>query len=122
MVRAAATRSAKYDAKLRGSVWNTRFTDLKNIMVEQTNKRYAEQAFYENKMKAYMEAIGMYGIQQHNYMNYGFRLWALSRTFSMETLRMEAVEEANKWLRRGCLAQHLIGIARLFGINLTGWP
>jgi len=122
MVRSAETRSTKYEKKLRGSVWNTRFTTLKPIMTEQANSAYAQQTFLETKTKAYLEAIGMYGILAHHYMNYGMRLWALSRTFRQETLRMEAEQEAAKWLRRGLNATHLIEIAKLYGIDLTGWP
>jgi len=122
MVRSATTRSTKYEKKLRGTVWNTRFTELKPIMVEQANGRYAQQTFNELKTKAYLERLGMYGILAHHYMNYGMRLWALSRTFSAETLRMEAEQEAAKWLRRGLDATHLIEIAKLYGIDLTGWP
>jgi len=122
MVRSATTRSTKYDKKLRGSVWNQRFTDLKDIMVEQVNAQYAIQVFYETKIKAYLERTGMYGILAHHYLNYGYRLWALSRTFTGQTLRMEAEQEAAKWMRRGLNPTHLIEIAKLFGINLTGWP
>ena len=96
MVRSAATRSDKYDKKLRGSVWNQRFTDLKPIMVEQVNARFAEQTMMENQIKQYLQGVGMYGIMQHHYMNYGGRLWALSRTFDQVTLRMEAEQEAAK--------------------------
>jgi hypothetical protein len=122
MVRSAETRSEKYDKKLRGTVWNTRFTALKPTMVEQANSAYAQQTFNETKTKAYLERFGMYGILAHHYMNFGMRLWALTRTFTQETLRMEAEQEAAKWLRRGLDPAHLIEIAKLYGIDLTGWP
>lgn len=122
MVRSASTRSTKYEKKLRGSVWNARFEALKDMMTEQVNYQYPIQVFYENKIKAYLEGVGIYGLQIHSYMNYGMRLWALGRTFSQNTLRNEAIEEANKWLRRGLNPTYLTRIARLFGINLVGFP
>lgn len=122
MVRSATTRKEKYNAKLRGNVWNARFEALKPMMVEQINAQYPIQVFYEEKMKAYLESIGMYSIMQHHYMNFGYQLWRLSRMFTQTTLRMEALEIANKWLRRGLNATHLIHIAQLFGIDLTDWP
>lgn len=122
MVRSATTRSTKYEKKLRGSVWNQRFTDLKDIMVEQVNYQYPIQQFYEEKIKAYLERIGFYAIMQHHYLNYGYELWKLTRMFTGQTLKMEAEQTASKWLRRGLNATHLIEIAKLFGIDLTGWP
>lgn len=122
MVRSAETRKEKYNAKLRGAVWNARYTALKDMMVEQVNAQYPIQVFYEEKIKAYLEGIGMYTIMQHHYMNYGYELWRLSRMFTGQTLRMEAIEIANKWLRRNLDATHLTELAKLFGINLTGWP
>ena len=122
MVRSAETRKEKYNAKLRGSVWNARFEALKDMMGEQVNAQYAIQVHYEEKIKAYLEGIGMYTIMQHHYMNYGYQLWRLSRMFTAQTLRMEALEIANKWLRRGLNATHLVELAKLFGIDLTGWP
>ena len=120
MVRSATTRKEKYNAKLRGSVWNARFTELKDIMVEQTGHRYPEQVYYETKVKAYCEAQGMYGLQLHHYLNFAFRLWSFARRFTQATLRNEAIEEANKWVRRGLTATHLVEIAKLFGIDLAG--
>lgn len=122
MVRSASTRSTKYEKKLDGDVWNYRTTAIKDMMIEQVHMRYAEQAENERKIKRYLEAIGFYGIQQHHYMNFGQELYSLDRTFSEETLRMEAEITADKWLRRGLNATHLVAIARLFGINLTSWP
>lgn len=121
MVRSAATRSTKYEKKIDGSVFNQRVTAQKELMVEQVNLMYPVQEFYEKKIKAYLEPIGMYGIQQHNYMNFGGALWRLSRMFSGETLRMEAEVLASHWLRRALNPTHLIAIARIFGIDLSAW-
>jgi len=119
MVRTATTRSTKYDKKLDGDVWNYRVTAMKPTMVEQVHEQYALQAENERKIKRYLEGIGMYGLQQHHYMNFGQELYSLARTFSEETLRLEAEIIADKWLGRGLVATHLIAIARLFGISLT---
>jgi len=121
MVKTAARRSAHYDAKLDGDVWNMRITAEKDFMVEQVHDRYAVQTLYESKIKNYLEALGFYGIEQHHYMNFGQELWALTRTFSGQTLLMEAEIKADKWLRRGLVAAHLIAIARIFGIDLSAW-
>jgi len=120
LVKDAERRSTHYEKKLDGDVWNYRITAQKEFMVEQVHTKYAEQFFYETKIKAYLEAIGFYGIQQHHYMNYGFELWALSRTFSGQTLKKEAEIKADKWSRRGLTWEHLINIARIFGIELLG--
>lgn len=122
MVKTASRRSAHYDAKLQGDVWNQRFTAEKDFMVEQMHIRAAQQFLMETKIKDYLEEIGFYGIEQHHYMNFGGECWALSRTFSGQTLRMEVEIKASKWLRRGLNATHLIEIARIFGVTLTGWP
>lgn len=122
MVKSASRRSAHYDAKLDGDVWNYRLTAEKEFMVEQMHVRAAQQFLYETKIKDYLEGLGFYGIEAHHYMNFGQECWALSRSFTRQTLRMEVEIKADKWLRRGLVATHLIAIARLFGVNLTGWP
>ena len=122
MVKSASRRSAHYDKKLDGAVWNQRFTREKDFMVEQIHIAYAQQALYEAKIKDYLEQIGFYGLEQHHYMNFGGECWGLSRSFTGNTLRMEVEIKADKWLRRGLVAAHLIAVARLFGIDLTGWP
>lgn len=119
MVKSATRRADHYEKKLDGDVWNYRFTEQKKMMVEQINERYTEQAFNETKIKAYLEPLGFYGIQQHHYMNYGQELYALTRKFSGETLRMEAEQKASKWLIRGLDATHLTAVARLFGISIS---
>jgi hypothetical protein len=119
MVKSAERRSDHYEKKLDGDVWNYRFTEQKKMMVEQVNERYTEQAFNETKIKAYLENIGFYGLQQHHYMNYGQELYSLVRKFAGETLRLEAEQKASKWLRRGLDPTHLTQIAKLYGINIT---
>jgi len=91
-------------------------------MVEQVNVAYAIQEHIEMKVKDYLEPLGMYTIQQHHYMNFAQELWAKSRMFTGETLRMEAELVASKWLRRGCNPTHLIAIAQLMGITLVAFP
>ena len=122
MVKSASRRSTHYDKKLDGDVWNQRFTQEKDFMVEQIHIAYAQQALNESKIKDYLEGIGFYGIEQHHYMNFGQECWTLSRSFTGVTLRMEVEIKADKWLRRGLVAAHLIAIARLFGVDLAGWP
>lgn len=119
MVKSATRRSDHYDKKLDGDVWNWRITAEKEMMVEQVQGKYAVQALYEAKVKDYLEGIGMFGIQQHHYMNFMQECWALSRTFTRVTLRMEVENRAAKWLRRNLDATHLTRIAALFGISLT---
>jgi len=122
MVRSASTRTNKFNAKWDGSVVNQRITEYKPFMVEQVNVAYAIQEHIEMKVKDYLEPLGMYTIQQHHYMNFAQELWAKSRMFTGETLRMEAELVASKWLRRGCNPTHLIAIAALFGITLVAFP
>jgi len=122
LVKDADRRSVHYDKKLDGDVWNARATAEKSFMVEQTNLAYPQQYFYEMKIKGYLEPIGFYGIEQHHYMNFGQECWALSRSFSGQTLLKEVEIKASKWLRRGLIAEHLIAIARIFGVNLVTVP
>jgi len=122
LVKTATRRSDHYDAKLDGDVWNARITAEKDFMVEQVHTMYAQQFLYEQKVKDYLEGIGFFGIEQHHYMNYAQGLWARARTFYGQTLLKEAEIWADVWLRRGLVATHLVAIARLFGIDLTGWP
>ena len=91
-------------------------------MVEQVNEMAPIQTFYERKIKRYLENIGMYGIQQHHYMNFGGAVWARSRTFAEATLQMEVEALANRWLRRGLNATHLTAIAAMFGVDISTWP
>jgi len=121
MVRSAETRSVKYDKKIDGAVINQRVTAQKKFMVEQVRIMYPLQTFYEMKIKKYLEPLGMYGIQQHHYMNFGGGLWARTRSFTGVTLQMEAEAWASRWLRRGLNATHLIAIAAIFGVDLTAW-
>lgn len=121
-MRSAETRSTKYDKKIDGAVINQRITAQKPFMVEQMNEMAPIQTFYERKIKAYLESIGMYGIAQHHYMNFGGAVWARCRTFSQVTLQMEVEAIASRWLRRGLSATHLIYIAQLFGVDLSSWP
>jgi len=88
-------------------------------MVEQTGGAYPVQTLIEAKVKDYLEHIGFFGIEQHGYMNYAQELWARSRSFTGATLTREAEITAGKWLRRGLLAEHLIAIARMFGVTLV---
>jgi len=122
MVKDAARRSDHYEKKVDGDIMNLRISSERDFMIEQIHDRYAVQTLYETKIKNYLEAIGFYGIQQHHYMNFGAECWALSRTFSGATLRMEVEIKASKWLRRGLAAEHLIAIARLYGVDISGWP
>jgi len=122
MVRSASTRTNKFNAKWSGPVVNQRITEYKKFMVEQVNIMYPQQAMIEQKIKNYLEPIGMFTIQQHHYMNFAQELWAKSRMFSGETLRMEAELLAGKWLRRGLNATHLIEVARRMGITLSAFP
>ena len=121
MVKSAARRSDHYDAKLQPSVLNARVTAEKEFMVEQVHIAYAQQVFNETKIKAYLETIGFYGIEQHHYMNFGQEVWSLSRAFREQTLIREVEIKATKWARRGLNSTHLIAIARLFGVDLTAW-
>jgi len=122
LVKSASRRSDHYDKKLDGDVWNFRITELKDMMVDQVHGAYGVQFLIESKVKDYLEGIGFYGIQQHHYMNFAQAIWARSRSFTGQTLRLEAEIEADKWLRRGLLATHLIHIAGFFGVDLSGWP
>lgn len=122
MVRDAETRSIKYDKKIDGSVINQRITAQKKFMVEQVREMAPLQAYYERKIKRYLEAQGMYGIDQHHYMNFGGGCWARARTFTEVTLKMEVEAWANRWLRRNLIPEHLIKIAAMFGVDLTTWP
>jgi len=118
MVRSADTRSTKYDKKLDGAVWNARITAYKDTMVEQINNLYPTQQHIEELVKKHLENIGMYGIQQHHYLNYAYELWAKTRTYTQQTLKLEAEQTATKWQRRGLNPTILTNIARLFGIKL----
>lgn len=119
MVRTAETRSTKYDKKLDGDVINLRVTALKEIMVEQVHARYAEQFFYEGKCKRYMNRQGMYGVEQHHYLNFCYEVWARTRMYEELTLTREVELLASKWMRRGLDPAHLVALARIFGVTLT---
>jgi len=122
LVRAASTRINKFNAKWDGSVVNQRLTEYKPYMLEQVGAAYPVQEMIEFKVKDYLEPLGMYTIQQHHYMNFAQELWAKSRMFTGETLRMEAELIASKWLRRGLNPTHLVNIAAIMGITITPSP
>lgn len=119
MVKSATRRSDHYQHKLDGDVWNLRITAEKDMMVEQIQGRYAVQTLYETKVKDYMEAQGVFGIELHHYMNFMQECWSLSNAFSQLTLTREIEIRAAKWLRRTLVAAHLVRIASLFGVDLT---
>ena len=122
MVKSADRRSTHFDKKVDGDITGLRVTALKDMMVEQVHIAYAQQFHNEQRIKAYLENIGFYGIEQHHYMNFGQECWRLARSFTGATLTKEVEIKADKWMRRGLNATHLARIARLFGVDLTGWP
>lgn len=122
MVRAASTRKNKYNAKFDGDVVNQRITEFREFMIEQVNVIYPQQAMIEQKVKDYLEPIGMYTIMQHHYMNFAQEVWAKTRHFQGTTLRMEVELIASKWLRRGLSAVHLMALALRLGVTLASVP
>ena len=119
MVKGATRRSDHYKHKLDGDVWNARLTAEKGMMVEQVHGRYAVQTLYEAKVKDYLEAQGIFGIELHHYLNFMQECWSLSMAFSQLTLTREIENRAAKWLRRNLNADYLVRIASLFGVSLT---
>ena len=119
MVKSSTRRSDHYRYKLDGSVWNARITAEKEMMVEQVHGRYAVQMLYEQKVKDYLEAQGVFGIELHHYMNFMQECWSLSMAFTQLTLTREIENRAAKWLRRNLNATYLVYIASLFGVSLT---
>lgn len=117
MVRDAARRKAKYEAKVDADVMRSRITALKTSMVEQMESKSADLATVESEVKRVIEGqtTPIYGHQIPAYLNVGRQFYKLSKKFSGTTFGAEAEIILAKWASKGLEPWALTLIAKLFG-------
>ena len=117
MVREQVYRQKKYQAKVTGDVVKARFDALKEVMEEQTSARFGELANIEESVKKnILEPNGVPSIQIPFYLNVAREVYSKARTFTGETLKMEAHAIADKWVKRGLRKELVNQILQQFGI------
>jgi hypothetical protein len=117
--RNPARRKGKFEAKVDHEVYQKRIYALKNIMTDQVKITAAQQEQLERMVGAYLNSLGLTGIQLHHYRNFSQELFSLKRRFQNESLTTEATIAAQKWAQRGLDTEILTKIASLLGITIT---
>jgi hypothetical protein len=117
--RNPARRKGKFAAKVDHEVYQKRIYALKPIMTDQVKITAAQQEQLERLVGAYLNSLGLTGIQLHHYRNFSQELFSLKRRFQDESLTTEATIAAQKWTQRGLNPTHLQKIAALLGITIT---
>lgn len=119
MVRDAMLRIKKYEQKLDPTVIQTRFTALKEMMVDQVNVRFADLVTFENQVKlTILEAAGIPTINIPFYLNYAREVYTKGQRFSGTTLCNECSLILDKWVARGLDRDVLTDIAEAFGVTI----
>jgi hypothetical protein len=117
--RNPARRKGKFEAKVDHEVYQKRIYALKPIMTDQVKITAAQQEQLERMVGAYLNSLGLSGIQLHHYRNFSQELFSLKRRFQDESLTTEATITAQKWAQRGLNTDILTKIAALLGITIT---
>jgi len=120
-VRPHTFRQRKYKVKIDPDVVRTRFVGLKDLMVEQTEAKFADLVTFENQTKHICEAAGVPTILIPFYLNYARELYKKSIKFTGVTLQNEADLIADKWQARGLDRAVLVDIAAAFGITIPAY-
>jgi hypothetical protein len=121
MVRDAAYRKAKYEAKIDADVQRSRIAAMKTSMVEQMDSKSAELATIETNIKAVLEGQtpAIFSPFIPMYLNVGRELYAKSKKFGGTTFEAEAGVVCDKWTTRGLRGPVVEAIATLFGSSWT---
>ena len=119
MVRSAALRKAKYEAKIDADVQRSRILAQKDSMVTQMEAASANLAQVETDVKKAIEGqtTPIYGYQIPAYLNVGRKLASLQRKFSGTTFTAEATAALDQFEAKGLLGWALTLIAELFGVT-----
>ena len=121
MVRAAAYRTRKYEAKMDPDSIRQRFADQKDTMVEQVEAVFGELVLVESKAKSVCEAAGIPSIAIPGYLNFARQCWKYFKKFSQTTRTNEVTSLFNLWVSRGLTASVLASIASLCGVEIAGY-
>jgi len=123
MVRAAEYRQRKYEGKIDPEVVRLRIEAHRETMATQQTTVLPLLTAMEEKVKAYIESpppgVTVYSIEIPFYLSFARQLFRLCRRTSGDVLKTEAQLVANKWASRGLNGTLLVGIAKLFGIEIT---
>jgi len=117
MVRSDVYRKKKYEAKVDPTVIQSRFTALKDIMVEQVDTQFSNLATIETQVGAILDSHGVPPNQRPFYINVAREVYRLSRKFAGQTLTNEACIVRSKWISRGLDPAIIDEILALFGIT-----
>lgn len=119
MVKSAARRAAKYEAKIDADVQRTRILALKADMVLNATAAQGSLATIEAEIKKILEGneTPPWGYQIPSLLNVARNLFALSNRFSGATFTAEAGAALDAFYARGLSDDYLIPIAAYFGIT-----
>jgi len=122
MVRDAARRKQKYEAKIDADVMRSRILAHKTAMVEQMESATAELATLEAEVKRVVEGMTtpVYTHLIPAYLNVGRQLYKLQKSFSGVTYSSECKVVLDKWKAKGLAVYVLKEIAKLFGYTYAG--
>jgi hypothetical protein len=118
MVRSEVYRARKFEGKMDPDAVRSRFSALKEDMVEQTLQRQSELVSLEKDLKnQIIEPQGVSTILIPQYLNVGRQLWSLSGRFTGATFQNEATLIAQKWVSRGLEKDIVNLILVYFGVS-----
>jgi hypothetical protein len=119
MVRTAAQRKAKYEAKIDADVMRSRILAQKADMVTNMEDQTSQLAALEMQIKGVIEGqtTPIYGSFIPMYLNVGRALYAKQRKFGTSTFQAEAAVILDSADSKGLEAWALTVIAELFGVT-----
>jgi len=117
MVRPAAYRIRKYEAKFDPTVVSARFTAIKDVAVEQFQVHAADLEGMENLVKNTIQDKISNPLDVPQYLDFARELYRLTKTHSGKVLASEVAIAKAKWTARGLNPEILDLIIGVFGIG-----
>lgn len=90
MVRSPTERIAKYQAKVTGDIYRSRYSSLKEIMVEDATAKQSLVSDFQASLKQLLVEKGVIPELTVVFMKVGMKLFGLTQKFTGATLATEA--------------------------------
>jgi len=120
MVRDAARRTTKYDAKIVGDVIKNRIDAQKASMVEQVTNRFADIVAMETQVKNLLTGWGVSTILVPFYLSFGRKCYGLSLKHTGTILHDEVCIAHDAWKARGLDSYYIQVIASdVFSVDIS---
>lgn len=117
MVRPAAYRIRKYEAKFDPTVVSARFTAVKDLAVEQFEVHAGDLEGMETLVKNAIQDKVANPLEIPQYLDFARELYRLTKTHSGKVLASEVDIAKSKWTTRGLNPDVLELIVGIFGIG-----